>query len=202
MNTFRGTTSPRGPPGKRIVKCQNTRANIMSSKKVIAMKQRILNASSKALVALFFTVFLSPASAAEPNHIADFIRYEVKVVKVAPDDPNDTMNMEQIVKAQEEYSELLIGSGNKKLQLAYIKSSIIGTLEMVPFEEWDATLTEFDQEMEQHAGADAKEPNLGDYVRLRGQLAVIYADIFKVKYGLSYSPKIERILKRFKDKQD
>ena len=177
-------------------------ANILSSKKVIAMKQRTLNAFSKALVALFFTVFLSPATAAEPNHIADFIRYEVKVVKVAPDDPNDTVNMEQIVKAQEEYSELLIASGNKKLQLAYIKSSIIGTLEMVPFEEWDATLGEFKQQMKRHDRADEKEPNLGDYVRLRGQLAVIYADIFKAKHGLSYSPKVERILKRFKDKKD
>ncbi|MEM7474080.1 MAG: hypothetical protein AAF483_03750 [Planctomycetota bacterium] len=166
------------------------------------MNQRILNASSKALVALFFTVFLAPALATEPNHIADFIRYEVKVIKVAPDDPNDTMNMEQIITAQEEYSELLIESGNKKLQLAYIKSSIIGTLEMVPFDEWDANLAEFEKEIEQHASADAKEPNLGDYVRLRGQLAVIYADIFKVKYGLSYSPKIERILKRFRNKQD
>ncbi|MFN3189428.1 MAG: hypothetical protein ACE361_02810 [Aureliella sp.] len=166
------------------------------------MKLQILNAYSKAFVALFCTIFLAPVSADEPNHIADFIRYEVEVVELAPDDPNDTMNMEQIVKAQEEYAELLIESGNKKLQLAYIKSSIIGTLEMVPFEEWDATLAEFEQEITQHAGAYAKEPNLGDYVRLRGQLAVIYADIFKVEYGLSYSPKIERILKRFKDKQN
>ena len=70
---------------------------------------------------------------------------------------------------------------------------------MVPFEEWDTTLAEFEQEIKQHTGADAKKPNLGDYVRLRGQLAVIYADIFKDKYGLSYSPKIERILKKFKD---
>lgn len=163
------------------------------------MKQLTINQSAKAFIALVFTGFVASASAAEPNHIADFIRYEVKVVKVAPDDPNDTMNMEQIVKAQEEYSELLIESGNKKLQLAYIKSSIIGTLEMVPFEEWDATLAEFEQEIEQHTGADAKEPNLGDYVRLRGQLAVIYAAIFKDKYGLSYSPKIERILERFED---
>ena len=104
-----------------------------------------MNASSKALVALVCTGLIATASADEPNHIADFIRYEVKVVKVAPDDPNDTMNMEQIVKAQEEYSELLIESGNEKLQLAYIKASIIGTLETVPFDEWNATLAEFKQ---------------------------------------------------------
>ena len=121
---------------------------------------------------------------------------------MAPDDPDDGVNMEQIVKAQEEYSELLIESGSEKLQLAYIKSSIIGTLEMAPFDDWDATLAGFKKEMEKHAGDEAKEPNLGDYVRLRAQLAVVYAGIFKEKYRLSYSPKVERILKRFEDKQD
>jgi hypothetical protein len=86
--------------------------------------------------------------------------------------------------------------------LAYIKLSIVGTLEMVPFDEWNATLAGFKKEMEKHAGNEAKEPNLGDYVRLRAQLAVVYADIFKKKYRMSFSPKVERILSRFENEQD
>lgn len=166
------------------------------------MKQLTINLFTKAFIALAFTGFVASASAAEPNHIADYIRYEVKVIKVAPDAPDDGVNMDQVVKAQEEFSELLIESANEKLQLAYIKSSIVGTLEMVPFDEWDATLAGFKKGIEKHGGDEAKEPNLGDYVRLRAQLAVVYAGIFKEKHRLSYSPKVEKILSRLEDRQD
>ena len=62
------------------------------------MKQRIFIHSSTTIVALVFSGLVATAAAAETDHIADFIRYEVKVIKVAPDNPNDAIDMEQIVK--------------------------------------------------------------------------------------------------------
>ena len=141
--------------------------------------------------------FAGAAASAEPNHIADYIRYEVKVIKIVPDTP---VKMEHIARAQEEYVELLIESKNEKLQLAYIKQSIVGTLEMVPFHGGKVTLAGFKNDIEEYAGDGAKERSFEDYARFRAQLAVVYAGIFKREYAMSFSPKVERLLNKMQKK--
>lgn len=125
--------------------------------------------------------------------------FVVSDIRIVPDTP---VNMEHIAKAQEEYVKLLIKSVNEKLQLAYIKQSIIGTLEMVLFDDWNVTLGGFKKEIKDYAADGDKERNFEAYVRLRAQLAVLYAGIFKKKYGMSFSPKVERLLSKMQDKAD
>ena len=72
------------------------------------MKELIIGLFARAFANLYFAGFVATASAAEPSHIADYIRYEVKVIKMAPGTPDDGVNMDQVVKVQEEYLELLI----------------------------------------------------------------------------------------------
>ena len=162
------------------------------------MNKLIIATFTKAIIALHMAGAVASASDA-PDHIADFIRYEVEVAKMVPDTP---VSMEQVIKGEEEFLKLLIESGNEKLQLAYIKKNIVGTLEMVPFDDWNVTLDGFKKEISEFSGNGSKEPDMGDYVRLRAQLAVVYAGVFKKEYGMSFSPKVEGILSRIKSRKD
>ena len=159
------------------------------------MNRRTLATFTVAILALHIAGSVGSASD-KPNHIADYIRFEIKVVKIIP------VNVEHIAKAQSEFAELLIKSGNQELQLAYIKQSIIGTLEMVPFNDSSVTLEGFKKAIEIYSGDGPIQPKIADYTMLRAHLAVVYANIFKKECDMSFSPKVERILSKIKNPKD
>ncbi len=159
------------------------------------MYRLIIATFTKAIIALTFAGSVANASD-DPNHIADYIRYEVRVIEIIP------VDIEHMAKAHKEFAELLIESENEELQLAYVKQSIIGTLAMVPFDDRSVTLDSFKEAIEKYAGDGAIKPTLADYAILRAHLAVVYASIFKKEYDMSLSPKVERILSRISNTKD
>ena len=158
------------------------------------------NTQHRILLAIISMVFIGALSgvSAETDHIADFIRYEVKVNTMVPDNPDDGVGIGEILKSQSAFAELLVASGNKELQLAYVRQSIIGYLEMIPFEEWDLTLEGFKKEMDRLTGDETSKPDMGDYVRFKAQLGAAYAVVFKKEHDMSFSPKIEGIVTRLR----
>lgn len=136
----------------------------------------------------------------KPNPISDFINYEILVNRIIPNSPNDGIGMSHIIDAQEEYAKLLIKSNDQKLRFAYVKQSIIANLEMVPIDNLNIKLDDFKKEMKEHEGPNAKKTNIADYVRLRAYCSLVYADIFKRDFNMSFSPKVEKIIEKYQTK--